>query len=185
MTGAPSSSGILRTPGHLRQRGAMSLFVTLVLLVIVMMLGITGAMMGNSQFRIAGNLQYENVAFNLAETAAAAAQLSTNFNDSGFTTYNASGKAYLYPIADPPVDPFGLGWTNSDSFAVGGNDNERYVVQRIATNIRYPDDVMTGSHQTSCNRQDVFRITARGVAATGTVKFVQTTFSAPTPSPRC
>ncbi len=185
MTRAPSSARILKAPGSRGQAGAMSLFVTLVLLVIVMMLGITGAMMGNSQYKIAGNLQFENVAFNLAETAAAAAQLNTNFNDAGFTTYNATGKAYLYPIADPPVDPFAIGWTDANSFAVGGNDSERYIVQRIATNIRYPDDMMTGSHQTSCNRQDVYRITARGVAATGTVKFVQTTFSAPTSSPRC
>ena len=52
-----------------RQRGASSLFLTVILVMVVMLLAVTASVLSNTQFRLAGNLQFENVAFNLAEGA--------------------------------------------------------------------------------------------------------------------
>jgi hypothetical protein len=53
--------------------GASSLFLTVILVMVVMMLAVTAAVLSNTQFRLAGNLQFENIAFNLAEGAVASA----------------------------------------------------------------------------------------------------------------
>ena len=59
---------------------------------VVMLLAVTAAVLSNTQFRLAGNLQFENIAFNLAEGAIAAAEnwlsTGTNAKNGGFTTYS-------------------------------------------------------------------------------------------------
>ena len=86
-----------------RQRGAAQLFVTVVLLMVVMMLGITAIIVSTTQFNLAGNLQLENIAFNLAEGSSATAEnwlsdpAAGNSTNVGFTTYS-TGTPYLYPI---------------------------------------------------------------------------------------
>ena len=76
------------------QRGATSLFVTLVVLLVVMLLGVTAALLSGTQFKLAANLQGENTAFNNAESAIAVAQTwlktGTNSANAGFTTYNSA-----------------------------------------------------------------------------------------------
>ncbi len=57
-----------------RQRGASSLFITVILVLVVMLLAVTAAVLSSTQFKLAGNLQYENIAFNLAEGALASAE---------------------------------------------------------------------------------------------------------------
>jgi len=61
----------MQNRGPSRQRGASSLFLTVILVMVVMMLAVTAAVLSNTQFRLAGNLQFENIAFNLAEGAVA------------------------------------------------------------------------------------------------------------------
>jgi Tfp pilus assembly protein PilX len=188
---APRSSAIAR------QRGATSLFVTLIVLLVVMILGVTAALLSGSLFKLASNLQFENVAFNLAEGAAATAQnwltTGTNFNDSGFTT---GTKAALYPIGsgpDPVVElPAGgesadspmqsKWWTDAKSAAIGdGSGNERYLIQKIATNqVPLGESVSGGGRaSTACEKADLFRVTARGTATKNTSKFVQTAYAVP------
>ena len=85
--------------GPLRQRGASSLFITVILVLVLMLLAVTAAVLSSTQFKLAGNLQYENIAFNLAEGALASAEnwLSTkdgngtytNARNANFTTYTA------------------------------------------------------------------------------------------------
>ena len=74
-----------------RQRGA-TLVIALLILVLIMMIGITAVSTSDTQFKLAGNLQFEDSALNNAETAVAAAEnwLSngTNFSNAGFTTDN-------------------------------------------------------------------------------------------------
>jgi Tfp pilus assembly protein PilX len=88
-----------RSPG--KQRGASSLFLTVILVMVVMLLAVTASVLSNTQFRLAGNLQFENIAFNLAETAVASAEnwlsTDTNAKNGGFTTRSDTTPA-LYPI---------------------------------------------------------------------------------------
>ena len=80
----------MQNRGPRRQRGASSLFLTVILVMVVMLLAVTAAVLSNTQFRLAGNLQFENIAFNLAEGAIASAEnwlsSGTNGKDGGFTT---------------------------------------------------------------------------------------------------
>ena len=100
-----------------RQRGASSLFITVILVLVVMLLAVTAAVLSSTQFKLAGNLQYENVAFNLAEGALVSAESWLSGNDAdgkpnaknaNFTTYAAG--SHFYPIGalaglTPAIDP--------------------------------------------------------------------------------
>ena len=55
-----------RFPG--RQGGA-TLVIALLILVLIMMIGITAVSTSNTQYKLAGNLQFEDGAMNNAETA--------------------------------------------------------------------------------------------------------------------
>ena len=57
-----------------RQRGA-TLIVALLILVLIMIIGITAVSTSNTQYKLAGNLQFEDSAINNAETAIATAEL--------------------------------------------------------------------------------------------------------------
>lgn len=173
-------------PGIQRQRGASSLFITVILVLVVMLLAVTAAVLSSTQFKLAGNLQYENVAFNLAEGALASAEswlaTDTNAKSAGFATYSAD-VPYLYPIgylAAINVDPLTMAWTDSNSFKVGGDDNQRYLIEKYgADNQPLGTGMDQGRPLTGCQKVDVFLITTRGTSVKGTMKLVQTTFSVP------
>ena len=175
-----------RRQGANRQRGASSLFVTVVLVLVVMLLGVTAAVLSNTQFKLAGNLQFENVAFNLAEGALAPAEswlsTGTNGKNAGFTTYTTG--SYFYPVgylATNNLDPLTMTWSDSNSFAVAANDSQRYLIEKYgADNQPLGTGLDAGGRPlTGCQKVDVFRISARGTSARGTAKFAQTVYSVP------
>jgi len=173
-----------------RQRGASSLFLTVILVLVVMLLALTAAMLSNTQFKLAGNLQFENIAFNLAEGALASAEswlgsggAGTNAKSAGFETFSTDTPS-LYPkdhFATNNLDPLTMTWSNSNSTAVGGDDAQRYMIEKIGRD-NYPSGqgLVDNSHQLGgCQKVDVFRISTRGTSAKGTVKFTQTVYSVP------
>jgi Tfp pilus assembly protein PilX len=170
-----------------RQRGVSSLFITVILVLVVMLLAITASVLSNTQFKLAGNLQFENVATNLAEGSLATAEnwlrTSTNAKSAAFTTYS-SESPYLFPIGymtTNSLDPLSMTWTNSNSFAIGGDDTQRYMIEKYGAD-NQPLGTGLDDHGrplTGCQKVDVFRITARGLSAKGTIKFVQTIYSVP------
>ena len=168
-----------------RQRGVTALFVTLVVLLVMMILGIAAALLSGTQFKLAGNLQYENLAFNLAEGASATAQnwltTGTNSRDPGFTTY-ASATGWLYPISAAAPDPLAAAtWDNSHSLAIGGDDTQRYFIQKIAAcqSVLGSSAGRGGRLTGPIDRADLYRVTARGLSVKGTTKFLQTTYEVP------
>jgi Tfp pilus assembly protein PilX len=176
-----------------RQRGASSLFITVILVLVVMLLAVTAAVLSNTQFKLAGNLQYENIAFNLAEEALASAESWLSTRDSAAAYANATSDAFktrsndvphLYPIgylATNNIDPLTMTWSNSNSLAVNGDDTKRYLIEKYgADNVPLGVGVDSGGRvNTGCQKVDVFRITTRGASAKGTMKLVQTTYSLP------
>jgi Tfp pilus assembly protein PilX len=132
-------------------------------------------------------LQFENVATNLAEGSLATAEnwlrTSTNAKSAAFTTYS-SESPYLFPIGymtTNSLDPLSMTWTNSNSFAIGGDDTQRYMIEKYGAD-NQPLGTGLDDHGrplTGCQKVDVFRITARGLSAKGTIKFVQTIYSVP------
>jgi Tfp pilus assembly protein PilX len=170
------------------QRGVAQLLVTVVLLIVMMMLGITAMILSSTQFNLASNLQLENIAFNLAEGGSATAEswlsdaAGANSINPGFTTYS-TGTPYLYPIgylATNNIDPLTMTWVDSNSLAVNGDDTRRYLIEKIGANNFVPNADVAQTHGLhGCQNADLFRITGRGTSAKGTTKLVQSNFMVP------
>ena len=167
-----------------RQRGA-SLIVTLVMLGVITFLGISAFVASSSQFRMAANLQFQNVATHNAESALAQAETwiatAPNSDDSGFTTRVSGG---VYPVGTAP-DPLATGtvWDNTTSVKVDLLGTERYFIEKIfidprklPANSLSPAACGYGSNA-PCPSVNLFRITARGTSILGTVKIVQSVFA--------
>jgi Tfp pilus assembly protein PilX len=168
------------------QKGA-TLIIALILLVLIMTLGIAAFNSSKVQFKLAGNLQFEEIAMNNAETAVAAAEgwLSTagNIKNAGFTTYSTATPqlhpiGHLQNLAAPANDALTMAWDGTSDVLVGSG-NQRYMVQLMsAGNTLIGSDVKFGGPKASaCNKVNTYMITARGQATRGATKFIQSYFS--------
>ncbi|MBI4937840.1 MAG: pilus assembly protein [Nitrosomonadales bacterium] len=173
-----------------RQTGS-TLIISLIILVIMMLLGIAAVTTSNTQYKLAGNLQFEDSAMNNAETAVNTAETALANGaiailDPGFTTpyVSANGPvtAGLYP-ANSGIDPLALNWPgvggNGNSYSVQALGSQNYIIELMSINSR-----LTGSGQTvggrassGCSQVNTYRITGRGTSARGAVKFVQSFYS--------
>ena len=179
-----------------RQRGA-TLVIALLILVLIMMIGITAISTSSTQFKLAGNLQFEDSAINNAETAITAAEnwlsTGTNYSNAGFTTYAAGATPQLLPIGRlaglvaPANSPLTMTWTNANSLCAGsvdlactgGNSQQRYFIEQMSLNNQLlgSSRVVGGRASTTCNKVNTYLITARGQSARGATKFVQSYYS--------
>lgn len=169
-----------------RQRGA-TLVIALIMLLLIMTLGIAAFNSSNVQFKLAGNLQFEEVALNNAETAIAAAEswlsTGTNYKNEGFTTFS-SATPQLHPIdhvknlAAPANNPLTMAWNGTSDVQVG-NTNQRYMIELMSANSTlYGSDKGMGKPPAkTCNKVNTYLITARGQASRGATKFVQSYYS--------
>jgi len=183
-----------RTPSGIpssiaRQRGVTALFVTLIVLLVMMVLGISAALLSGTQFKLAGNLQHENAAFNLAEGSTAAAQnwltSGANFKDSGFSSSGTAAHLYCIPgsagCTRSPGDPLTMTWNDTNSLAVSGDDTQRYQIQKVAScQVALGSESSVGGRiKAPVERADLFRVTARGTSVKGTNRVLQTTYTVP------
>jgi Tfp pilus assembly protein PilX len=188
------------TPHSLRsrQRGA-TLVVALLILVLIMMIGITAVSTSNTQYKLAGNLQFEDSALNNAEAAVTAAEnwLATglNYDNPAFTAVAAStdpdpgpdpATPQLLPRTSVPTvrderdeRGFNIAWDDTNSLAVGGAETQRYYIELISQNNRLQgsSQVVGGRASSGCNQVNTYLITGRGASARGAVKFVQSYYS--------
>lgn len=162
-----------------QQKGA-TLVVALLVLILIMMIGITAISTSNTQFKLAGNLQFEDGAMNNAETALSTAEnwLSTNFNDAGFTTYSTANTPYLLPITQT-VAPLTMTWSNANSMTVAGDSTQRYIIQQVSKNnsLLGSSQAVGGRSSTTCNTVNTYQLTGRGTNARGATKYVQSFYS--------
>lgn len=171
-----------RSPAPLRQerrqRGA-SLVVALVMLAVLMALGISGYVASTTQFRMAGNLQFQNIAAANAESALAQAEtwIVTNFTDAGFTSRVPGG---LYPLNTGP-DPLTMTWDDTTSVSTGLLGTQRYYIELIVANRILPSNSITTCNiyglSAPCPAVNVYRLTARGTSILGTTKIMQSVFA--------
>lgn len=185
-----TSAGSL--PG--RQAGA-TLVIALLILVLIMMIGVTAVSTSDTQYKLAGNLQFEDSALNNAETAVTAAEswLSTgsNYNSAGFTTYNRAVAPEIYPIGGAG-NPLSMTWRDSvddsatansvsvtDALTGNRNTSQRYYIELMSRNNRLQgsSQVVGGRTSSGCNQVNTYQITGRGVSARGATKFVQSFYS--------
>jgi type IV pilus assembly protein PilX len=175
----------------LRRQAGATLVVALLVLILIMMIGITAVSTSTTQFKLAGNLQFEDSAMNNAESAVAAAEdwmaTGINYKDTGFVT---GATPYLYPIGSTATilsSPLTASWGNgnsycagaSDTSCTGGNSSQRYVIQQLSK-----DSTLLGSGQgvggrksTLCNKVNTYQIIGHGISARGASKTVVSYFS--------
>jgi len=171
-----------------RQRGAAQLFVTVILLVLVMLIGITSTLVSTTQFKLAGNLQFENNAFNQAESAAAVAQSwlssATPQAIAANAAFQAADGSCVAHLCGKSTDALGaanrayaIDWSDANSVAVDGDDSKRYFIQQVAQSVRRNGAGAMrneGDAPQKCEPLgDLYRVSARGTSARGTTKIVQ------------
>ncbi len=192
----------LAGPFPARQRGA-TLVIALLILVLIMMIGITAVSTSDTQFKLAGNLQFEDSALNNAESAVTAAEnwlaSGTNFSNAGFAAYNRVANPELLPIGHLAAQAqakdrsaLTMDWKDSVDDAANANSislvnpvtavrnpAQRYFIELMSTNNRLQgsNQGVGGRTSAGCNEVNTYQITGRGVSARGATKFVQSFFS--------
>jgi len=150
-----------------KQSGS-TLIVTLIILILVMLLGVTALTTSDTQYKLTGNLQFEDLALNSAETAVSAGELGLANNPLA-TSYPQTAASAVSAMPDPlslttwPASGYVIGYvsTNASPFAGVGLDCTD------PGNARNYDCVNT------------FLVTAQGTSARGATKFVQTYYAVP------
>lgn len=176
------------------RQGGATLVMALLILVLIMMIGIAALSTSNTQFKLAGNLQFEDSATNNAEAAILAAEawlaLDTpaNYKNPGFSTYAQTTTPQLQPLTATP-DPFGMLWQDTaedvafgqnvaNSARVAGNVAQRYFIQLMSRGNQLPGSGIGAPRQSAgCNKVDTFLITARGTSARGATKYIQSYYA--------
>lgn len=163
------------------QRGA-SLLVVISLLLAIGLMSLTGFYLSRGQYQLVGNIQYQELAFNQAETATAVAEKwlvdGTNAQLPAFTTYDSSTKG-LYPIdglAALGLDPKTMAWNDGNSIVVG---EARYVIEQVARAVKLPGGSLQIGQAAggSCRAVDLFRIVARSELPRGSSRMVETVYA--------
>jgi type IV pilus assembly protein PilX len=172
-----------RARGLSRAQRGLSLVATLLLLTLVMLLGLSAYQLSQSQFTLAGNLQFRTAAFNEAEAGVATAErwlsTGTNFRSAGFTTYSSgTGQYPINYLATNAIDPLTMNWDATNSVQ-GANASQRYLIELLAVDkVLASSGVAVGGRSSSgCNRVNTYRVVARGENARGATTFVQTNYS--------
>jgi hypothetical protein len=168
----------MTSPARFRQRGA-SLVVALVILAMLMIMGIAGYVASTTQFRMAANLQFLNIAMANAESALATGEswLAANYNNPGLSVRSPGG---LYPQGTAP-DPFTMTWDDTTSVRVDVDGRQRFMIELLVSGRPLPSNSagMCNPYGTSgpCPTVNVYRLTTRGTSILGTVKHVQSVYS--------
>lgn len=159
-----------------KQQGA-TLIVALIVLVLIMMLGVVAMTSSSTQYKLAGNLQFEDAAMNNAEAAATAAEkwLEANYQHPAFTTAD-SAMPHLFQKTSV-IDPFSFNW-DSNAMAAA-NTSQRYIIQIMSNNslLQGASAVVGRSRASVCNKVNTYLITARGTSARGASKLIQSYYS--------
>jgi type IV pilus assembly protein PilX len=172
-------------PFRKRETG-VALFISLVLLLVLTIIGVSAVQTTSLEERMARNSHDNVLAFQAAEAALREAEnfLRLNINSTaGFTAAGTNGlwTAAQYNQAER-WDQAGI-WTGANSVEVanamtGVNEQPRYIIEWVATVQRADNPFLQGSsYATIFDRIEIFRITARGVGGSPNARVVlQSTF---------
>lgn len=161
---------------QLKQAGS-TLVVSLMILIILMLLGVTTMVTSDTQYKLAGNMQFEKMALDNAEIATYAAEqwLETNKNSGANPP---TGVAALGSF-----DPFVLNWSVNSTAVTAGDDSKRYVIHYVSS-IASPLagaglDCFDPTNERNFDCVNTYLVTARGLSNRGAAKFIQTYYAVP------
>lgn len=154
-----------------RQRG-VALFISLVLLLVLTIIGVSSVQTTSLEVRMTGNEHNAMLAFQAAESALRDAEDQLE-NIVSTVVFTANGNAGLYSAAQLGTDENWQDanvWTGGNSIVAATNvdgvsEQPRYIIEHIASvlledNAYQQEDPYAASAQ---DRVEMFRITARGV----------------------
>jgi type IV pilus assembly protein PilX len=163
--------------GQRRRSAGVALFISLVLLLMLTIIGVSAVQSTSLEVRMARNDHDSLLAFQAAESALRDAEdqlegitAIVNFTDAG-----TNGLWTVADLGDPPRWEDPNVWDDAQSLSVvaptnvpGVAGDPRYIIEHAATVIReenaYQIDDPYG--QSASDRIEVFRITARGIGGT-------------------
>ena len=129
---------------RLKKQSGVILVVSLVMLLLLTLIGMTGAQVTSLEEKMAGNVRDKNVAFQAAEATLLAAERFILNNPTGSTTYpDVAGGALLGMNVAEPTDYFDASnWTGGHSSTTdagfGANfglpSEPRYIIKKIFQN---------------------------------------------------
>lgn len=159
-----------------------TLVVSMIMLVVLMLLGVMAMTTSDTAYKLAGNLQFENNAFNNAEAALSDAENSLQNGTISINDF-PNPSLGLYP-KDANIDPFNMAWNDSDSFSLSSGDTQRRIVQLMSEGtVQFGENVVVGvTPSTGCKKVNTYMITARGTSARGSTKLVRSYYSVLTPT---
>lgn len=166
------------TNAPLRQKGA-ALVTSLVILGLLLLIGVSAVIVSNTQFKIAGNLQFQNIAMSDAESALATAEnwLPANYTHQGFAE---SGTPGLYPLGTAP-DALSMKWDDTNSIKADAEGNQRYMIELYLAGRTLPSNSVvqcnTYGMSAPCPKVNVYRISTRGVSRVGATRIVQSLYA--------
>ena len=175
------------------ERGS-TLVISLIILIVLMLLGVMAMNTSDTQYKLAGNLQFEDVAMSNAEQAIDAAERwleSDTLMQQAIAVANNADVAPSTAVSAVSITPLTMTWTSSEtppnppSVAVTGpdgapNDRQRYVIGYVSRNRAALAQV--GGCPDALRPFDcvhTYLITARGLGGRGATKFVQVYYSVP------
>lgn len=169
------------------ERGS-TLVISLIVLIILMLLGVAAMNTSDTQFKLAGNLQFENLALNNAETAIVTAEAlladGSTYKHPGLILARSGATPAFYPIgtlgSDALTTAMTMTWDDSNSAKLGDSDtDQRYLIETLSTGESLPiGNQCNGCRpNASCNRVNTYRIIARGASKRGAVKFIESYYS--------
>jgi type IV pilus assembly protein PilX len=175
-----------RWPGMTRNRG-MALFISLVLLLVLTIIGVSAVQTSSLETRMARNEHDVLLAFQAAESALRDAEgfLETVTAINGFTAGGTNGLWNLPPLGEPNRWDDADIWTGNGSVEAPSSvgtvvaADPRYFIEHIASiereeNAYQIDDPYS---VTATDRIEIFRITALGVGGTANARvMLQTTY---------
>ncbi len=167
-----------------RKQTGVALFISLVLLLILTIIGVSAVQTTSLEVRMSRNEHDTLLAFQAAESALrdAEVQLEGVANTAAFNGTNG-----LYPIADLGLDDVWEDanvWTGANS-VVTANDidgtaaDARYIIEYLGAVVREENAHQQGDPyaEGGVDRIEIFRITARGVGGTAnSTVLLQTTY---------
>lgn len=165
----------------IHQRGS-TLIISLVILAVLMLLGVSSMVTSSTVFNLAGNLQFQDVAMNNAEMALGRVEKdlesgTINPADSSFTATGTITPSNQGKFPSGSVPDLLLESTWNDYAAP--NAHGSYIIELVSQNsVLIGSNLSIGGQVSSvCSKANTYRITARGNSARGATRIVQSYFA--------
>ncbi|MGD8569827.1 MAG: PilX N-terminal domain-containing pilus assembly protein [Gammaproteobacteria bacterium] len=170
---------------NIRQQHGSVLIISLIVMLILTVLGVSGMKSSMLEEKMAGNVRDKQLAFQAAEATLREAEKYIDDNIVSTTAFDADGSDGLYDKSTVKIWE-NINWDSSDSLEYSDFDSNyeittppRYVIQHLASQQNTLNQLNLNNYGqgTGAGRVEMFLITARATGISGnTTVTLQTTY---------